>query len=136
MKLSKTIVDCDGTSTNLIPDQENTWRNGTFSLYIYTNMDLTKFGFMTSKKKKTDDHDDEKKKQYETKRERNFQETTRICKKNYDDPLGYICMGLFFYLSQRTSDQQISLVPDNRTNVIVEVCPVIPPVSPIRLQLL
>ena len=40
-------------------------------------MDLTKFGFTTSKKKKTDDHDDEKKekkKQYETKRERNFQE--------------------------------------------------------------
>jgi hypothetical protein len=40
-------------------------------------MDLTKFGFMTSKKKKTDDHDDEKKekkKQYEAKRERNFQE--------------------------------------------------------------
>jgi hypothetical protein len=38
---------------------------------------LTKFGFTTSKKKKTDDHDDEKKekkKQYETKRERNFQE--------------------------------------------------------------
>ena len=30
---------------------------------------------MTSKKIKTDDHDDEKKKQYETKRERNFQET-------------------------------------------------------------
>jgi hypothetical protein len=27
-------------------------------------MDLTKFGFMTSKKKKIDDHDDEKKKQY------------------------------------------------------------------------
>ena len=38
-------------------------------------MDLTKFGFMMSKKKKTDDHDDEKKKQYETKRERHFQET-------------------------------------------------------------
>ena len=40
-------------------------------------MDLMKFGFTTSKKKKTDDHDDEKKekkKQYETKRERNFQE--------------------------------------------------------------
>ena len=40
-------------------------------------MDLTKFGFSTSKKKKTEDHDDEKKekkKQYETKRERNFQE--------------------------------------------------------------
>ena len=37
-------------------------------------MDLTKFGFTTCKKKKTDDHDDEKKKQYETKRERNFQE--------------------------------------------------------------
>jgi hypothetical protein len=40
-------------------------------------MDLTKFGFTLSKKKKTDDHDDEKKekkKQYETKRERNFQE--------------------------------------------------------------
>ena len=40
-------------------------------------MDLTKFGFTTSKKKKTDDHDDEKKEkknQYETKRERNFQE--------------------------------------------------------------
>ena len=40
-------------------------------------MDLTKFGFTTSKKKKIDDHDDEKKekkKQYETKRERNFQE--------------------------------------------------------------
>ena len=40
-------------------------------------MDLTKFGFTIFKKKKTDDHDDEKKekkKQYETKRERNFQE--------------------------------------------------------------
>jgi hypothetical protein len=40
-------------------------------------MDLTKFGFTTSKKKKIDDHDDEKKekkKQYETKRER---ETSR-----------------------------------------------------------
>jgi hypothetical protein len=51
---------------------------------------------------------------------------TYICKKSYDDPLGYFCM-FFFYLSQRTSDQQISLVQrtfplvsDNRTNVIVE----------------
>ena len=35
---------------------------------------------------------------------------TRICKKSYDDPLGYFCMFFFFYLSQRTSDQQISLV--------------------------
>jgi hypothetical protein len=35
---------------------------------------------------------------------------TRICKKSYDDPLGYFCMGLFFfYLSRRTSDQQIHL---------------------------
>jgi hypothetical protein len=54
---------------------------------------------------------------------------TRICKKSYDDPLGYFCMFVFFYLSRRTSDQQISLVqrtfplvPDNRTNVIVEAC--------------
>jgi hypothetical protein len=23
---------------------------------------------------------------------------TRICKKSYDDPLGYFCMGLFFLL--------------------------------------
>jgi hypothetical protein len=30
--------------------------------------------------------------------------------------------GFFFYLSPWTSDQQISLVPDNRTNVIVEAC--------------
>jgi hypothetical protein len=29
-------------------------------------MDLTKFGFMTSKKKKTDDHDDEKKEKKKT----------------------------------------------------------------------
>ena len=53
---------------------------------------------------------------------------TRTCKKSYFDPLGYFCM-VFFYLSRRTSDQQISLVqrtfplvPDNRTNVIVEAC--------------
>jgi hypothetical protein len=52
---------------------------------------------------------------------------TRICKKSYDDPLGYFCMGVFFDLSRRTSDQQISLVQrtfplvsDNRTNVIIE----------------
>jgi hypothetical protein len=27
-------------STNLIPDQENAWRNGTFSLYIYNLFDI------------------------------------------------------------------------------------------------
>ena len=35
---------------------------------------------------------------------------TRICKKNYDDPLGYLCMGLFFLLVPNESDEQISLV--------------------------
>jgi hypothetical protein len=43
-------------------------------------MDLTKFGFSTSKKKKTEDHDDEKKekkKQYETKRERTILQTNQ-----------------------------------------------------------
>ena len=57
---------------------------------------------------------------------------TGICKKSYGDPLGYFCMPVWaylFYLSRRTSDQQISLVqrtfplvPDNRTNVIVDAC--------------
>jgi hypothetical protein len=38
-----------------------------------------------------------------------------ICKKSYDDPLGYFCMGFFFHLS----NGHFQLF---RTNVIVEAC--------------
>ena len=52
---------------------------------------------------------------------------TRICKKNYNDPLGYFCMGLFFFTCpdvQVTNKFHLSngRFHLSRTNVIVEAC--------------
>jgi hypothetical protein len=67
-------------------------------------MDLTKFGFTTCKKKKTDDHDDEKKKQYETKRERNFQENwaDEFPGVRHAVPLDTPNFGFFINMNQKT----------------------------------
>ena len=47
---------------------------------------------------------------------------TRICKKSYDDPLGYFCMGLFFFTCPdgQVTDKFHLSNRHNRTNVIVE----------------
>ena len=54
---------------------------------------------------------------------------TRICKKSYDDPLGYFCMDFFFTCPNGQVTNKFHLsnghfphIPDNRTNVIVEAC--------------
>ena len=40
---------------------------------------------------------------------------THICKKSYDDPLGYFCMGLFFLLVINHCDRCITHLSDTDT---------------------